>query len=64
MRQQASFLSGMVAGIALGAIIAMALSPQARRPVVESFNTMGDRMRRMMRGTADVASAVIAGDAE
>ncbi|HWI65200.1 MAG TPA: hypothetical protein VNT75_25500, partial [Symbiobacteriaceae bacterium] len=42
-----NFVSGMVTGVALGALVVLAMSPQVRRPVMEGANQLGGRMRKM-----------------
>ncbi|MFZ5814394.1 MAG: hypothetical protein ACOY93_03720 [Bacillota bacterium] len=60
------FVTGMVAGAALGALMVMALTPQARRPVMEGMNRMMENrmMRRMVRRGGDMMEAMVPGDAE
>lgn len=43
------FVSGMMAGMALGAMAVMAISPQMRRSMMKGAGQMGGQMTRMMR---------------
>jgi gas vesicle protein len=43
------FLTGMLAGVALGALVAVAMNPQTRRPMMEGMGEFRSRMRKMMR---------------
>ncbi|HYF95927.1 MAG TPA: hypothetical protein VD969_27255 [Symbiobacteriaceae bacterium] len=42
-----SFVSGMVTGVALGALVVLAMSPQVRRPMIDGASQWGSRMRKM-----------------
>ena len=42
------FASGMAAGLALGAVIVLALTPSTRRPMIQGATQLGGRMRKMM----------------
>ena len=41
------FVSGMLAGVALGALVVLAMSPQARGPMMNGASQLGNRMRNM-----------------
>lgn len=56
------FASGIIAGMALGALVVMALTPQVRRPVMEGASEMGDRMRRMFRRKGEMMEDMMPGD--
>lgn len=53
MRNNDGFMSGMVAGLALGAVMVMALTPSVRRPVIQGATEWGGRMRKMMNRRGD-----------
>jgi hypothetical protein len=57
------FTSGMLAGVALGSLIVLAMMPQVRGPMMdgagEMGNRMGSRMRRMWRRGAHMAEEMI-----
>jgi hypothetical protein len=48
LRNNDGFVAGMVAGLAVGAVIAMAMTPSVRRPVMQGASQLGGRMRKMM----------------
>jgi hypothetical protein len=54
-----SFVSGVIAGAALGALLVVAISPQVRRPVMAGAGQMGNRMRKMMRRGRRAAEEMI-----
>lgn len=56
MRYNGAFVSGVLAGIALGAILAVALTPQARQPVMQGMSRMGRGMRRMWNDGVDAVA--------
>lgn len=60
------FLTGMMTGAALGALMVMALTPQVRGPMMQGMGAMGGRMRKMTRrGTmANMVEAMMPGDAD
>lgn len=63
MRQNNSFVSGMLAGMAMGAMMVIAFTPQVRRPMMNGMGQMmNGRMRGMMRKGADMASSMMPGD--
>lgn len=64
MRQNNSFVSGMMAGMALGAMMVIAMNPQVRQPMTQGMGQMGRRMQKMMGTGADMVSAMMPGDAE
>lgn len=64
MRYNNSFMSGMMAGLALGAIMVIALTPQVRQPMAQSMGSMGSRMRRVWHDGADMVSAMMPGNAD
>lgn len=49
MRNNDGFIAGMVAGMALGALVVAASMPSVRRPVMRGAGQLGDRMGKMMR---------------
>lgn len=53
------FVSGMMAGMALGAMLLVALSPGVRHPMMAGMGRMGRMMRR-----SDMMNAMMPGDAE
>ena len=48
-----NFVSGMVTGVALGALVVLAMSPQVRRPVMDGASQVGNRMRKMWNRQGD-----------
>ncbi len=53
------FASGMAAGLALGAVIVLALTPSTRRPMIQGATQLGGRMRKMMgNGGSQLMDAV------
>jgi hypothetical protein len=56
------FSSGLLAGVALGAVVMLAMAPQVRRPVMEGAGDMTDRMRRMWRKRDDMMENMLPGD--
>lgn len=64
MRYNNAFISGMMAGVALGAMMVVALTPQVRQPVVQGMGRMGSRMRRAWNDGAERLSDMMPGDAD
>ncbi len=62
MRNQNGFLSGMLAGLALGSLVVIALTPQVRGPVMEGMGEMGERMSGMGRMWRRGMGAMMPGD--
>lgn len=60
MRYNGAFISGMLAGLALGAILVVALTPQTRQPVMQGINRMGRGMRRMWNDSVDAVTDAVA----
>ncbi|MFZ5826284.1 MAG: hypothetical protein ACOY94_18465 [Bacillota bacterium] len=60
------FLTGMMTGAALGALVVMAMTPQVRQPVMQGMGAVGNRMRRMMRrgNMTNMVDAMMPGDAD
>lgn len=52
------FVSGMAAGLALGAVIVLALTPSTRRPVIDGATQLGGRMRKLMGNGGQLMDAV------
>lgn len=50
--------------MALGAMVVLAIAPQVRQPMMDGMGQMGGRVRKMMRGGADMVSAMMPGDAD
>jgi hypothetical protein len=62
--QNNAFVTGMLTGAAIGALMVVALSPQVREPVMEGMGAMvGGRMRKMMRRGSEMVGAMMPGDA-
>lgn len=59
-----NFVSGMVTGVALGALVVLAMSPQVRRPVMDGASQLGNRMRKMWKRSdaADMMENMVPGD--
>lgn len=55
-----AFISGILAGVALGAILVIALTPQTRQPMMQEMGRMGNRMRRMWREGVDTMADAVA----
>lgn len=49
------FMTGMIAGLVVGMVAVMAMSPGARAPVMRGAGQMGRRMRKMWRRNANIA---------
>jgi|GEM_PF-2031334 len=68
VRNQNGFMSGMMAGLALGSLLVIALTPQVRSTVMEGMGQMGTRMTggmgRMWRRGSDMMSEMMPGDAD
>ncbi len=62
MRYNGAFVSGVLAGVALGAILVVALTPQTRQPVMQGMSRMGRGMRRMWNDGVDAMAAAMPGD--
>lgn len=61
-----AFVTGMLTGAAIGALMVVALSPQVREPVMQGMGAIGNRMRRMTRRgmhMGDMLEAMMPGDA-
>lgn len=58
------FMTGIMAGAALGALMVLALSPQVRGPVMQGAGDMGDRMRKMWRRTGNRMEELPPGDVQ
>lgn len=56
------FVSGILTGMALGALIVMAVTPQVRSPMMEGAGELGDRMRRMMRRGENMMDDMMPGE--
>lgn len=56
------YVTGMVTGAAIGALIVMAMTPDIRRPVMRGADVMGDRMRKMWNRGADAAEDMVPED--
>lgn len=56
------FVTGLMAGMALGALMLVAMTPQLRGPAMEGAEEMGDRMRGMWKRGAHAVEATMAGD--
>lgn len=60
-----SFVTGMLTGAAIGALMVVALAPQVRGPMMNGMGQVGSRMRRMMRrGGTNMMEAMMPGDAD
>ncbi|HWI53130.1 MAG TPA: hypothetical protein VNT01_13400 [Symbiobacteriaceae bacterium] len=44
-----NFVSGMLTGAALGALVVLAMAPQVRRPMMDGAMDMGTRMKKMWK---------------
>jgi len=55
-------MTGILTGVAIGALLAMAMSPQIRRPVMDGASRMGDRMSKMWRRGQNQAQEMMPGD--
>jgi hypothetical protein len=62
LRDNDGFMSGMVAGLALGALVVMAAMPQTRRPVMRGANELGNRMTKMWRRRGEMMEEMLPGD--
>lgn len=62
MRYNGAFVSGVLAGVALGAILVVALTPQTRQPVMQGMSRMGRGIRRMWNDGVDAMAAAMPGD--
>ncbi|HYF79443.1 MAG TPA: hypothetical protein VD973_20245 [Symbiobacteriaceae bacterium] len=43
------FVTGLMTGVALGALVALAMSPQVREPMMNGASELGNRMQKMWR---------------
>ncbi|MEW8979998.1 MAG: hypothetical protein AB2385_16550 [Symbiobacterium sp.] len=57
-----AFISGILAGMALGAILVIALTPQTRQPMMQGMGRMGQQMRRMWRDGVDAVADAMPGE--
>ena len=64
MRYNGAFISGVLAGLALGAILVVALTPQTRQPVMQGMSRMGTGMRRMWNDGVDAVADAMTGDVD
>lgn len=60
-----AFVTGMLTGAAIGALMVVAMTPQVRQPVMHSMGSMGNRMRGMMgrANMGEMVEAMMPGDA-
>lgn len=58
------FVTGILTGAAIGALMVVALSPEVRGPMMQGMGSMGKGMRRMMGRTnmGDMLGAMMPGD--
>jgi hypothetical protein len=56
------FMSGVITGAALGALIVIAMSPQVRTPAIDGASEMGNRMRKMWKRDACCTDDAPVGD--
>ncbi len=56
------FVTGMMTGVAIGALMVMAMSPDMRRPVVRGAGMMGERMRKMWNRSVDAVEDMVPED--
>lgn len=56
------FMSGLLTGVALGAMVVMAMSPQVRRPMVNGASQLGNRMQKMWRRNDRAMDQMVPGD--
>lgn len=62
MRNNDGFVSGMVAGVALGALVMLAMTPQVRGPVMDATGQLGGRMRKMWRRGDNMMEEMMPGE--
>jgi hypothetical protein len=55
-------MSGMVTGLALGALVALAAIPQTRKPMMRGAGEVGDRMAKMWRRRDEMMENMTPGD--
>jgi gas vesicle protein len=53
------FVTGLMTGVALGALVAMAMSPQVRGPVMNGASELGERMQKMWRKKGDMVEEMM-----
>jgi gas vesicle protein len=56
------FVSGVLTGVALGALMVVALSPDTRRPIMQGANQLGGQMRKLMRRGTQQMAEMMPGD--
>lgn len=63
MRNNDGFMAGVIAGVALGALMVAAFTPQVRQPMMEGAGQLGNRMRKMWNRGGDMMEDMMPGDA-
>lgn len=62
MMRNEGFASGMLTGLALGALMVMVVSPRIRRPMMAGMGEVGERVRGMVKQGARTAEQMMPGD--